>query len=58
MNADTEPQVVPDSRRQPFLHLDTKEREWQRVHLPAAIRELVLDDQQRRSAIRWHLFDD
>ena len=24
-----------------------KEREWQRVHLPAAIRELVLDDQQR-----------
>jgi hypothetical protein len=29
----------------------TKEREWQRAHLPAAIRELVLDDQQRRSAI-------
>jgi hypothetical protein len=36
----------------------TKEREWQRVHLPAAIRELVLDDQQRRSAICWHVFDD
>ena len=34
------------------------EREWQRVHLPAAIRELVLDDQQRRSAICWHAFDD
>jgi len=34
------------------------EREWQRVHLPAAIRELVLDDQQRRSAICWHVFDD
>jgi hypothetical protein len=44
--------------RQPFMHLDTKEREWQRVHLPAAIRELVLDDQQRRSAICWHVFDD
>jgi len=25
---------------------------------PAAIRELVLDDQQRRSAICWHAFDD
>jgi hypothetical protein len=35
-----------------------KEREWQREHLDAAIRELVLDDQQRRSAICWHLFDD
>jgi len=35
-----------------------KEREWQRVQLPAAIRELVLDDQQRRSAICWHVFDD
>jgi hypothetical protein len=22
------------------MHLDTKEREWQRVHLPAAVREL------------------
>ena len=36
----------------------TREREWQRAHLPAAIRELVLDDQQRRSAICWHVFDD
>jgi immunity protein 5 of polymorphic toxin system len=35
-----------------------KEREWQREHLDAAIRELVLDDQQRRSAICWHVFDD
>ena len=35
-----------------------REREWQRDHLPAAIRELVLDDQQRRSAICWHAFDD
>jgi immunity protein 5 of polymorphic toxin system len=35
-----------------------REREWQRAHLPAAIRELVLDDQQRRSAICWHIFDD
>jgi hypothetical protein len=39
-------------------HARAKEREWQREHLPAAIRELVLDDQQRRSAICWHVFDD
>jgi hypothetical protein len=36
----------------------TKERQWQREHLPADVRELVLDDQQRRSAICWHVFDD
>jgi hypothetical protein len=35
-----------------------EEREWQRAHLPAAVRDLVLDDQQRRSAICWHVFDD
>ena len=35
-----------------------EERKWQRRHLPAAVRELVLDDQQRRSAICWHVFDD
>ena len=34
------------------------ERECQREHLPAAVRDLVLDDQQRRSAICWHVFDD
>jgi hypothetical protein len=39
------------------MHLDTEEREWQRVHLPAAIRELVLDDQQRKRDL-WHVFDD
>ena len=35
-----------------------REREWQRARLPVAIRALVLDDQQRRSAICWHVFDD
>jgi hypothetical protein len=35
-----------------------RERAWQREHLPAAIRDLVLDDQQRRNAICWHVFDD
>jgi hypothetical protein len=46
--------VQPDDAAQ----ARAKEREWQRVHLPAAVRELVLDDQQRRSAICWHVFDD
>jgi hypothetical protein len=35
-----------------------QEREWQRARIPAAVRDLVLDDQQRRSAICWHVFDD
>jgi hypothetical protein len=35
-----------------------QEREWQRASLPAAVRDLVLDDQQRRSHICWHVFDD
>ncbi len=39
-------------------HARAKEREWQREQLPAAVRELVLDDQRRRSAICWHVFDD
>ncbi len=30
---------------------------WQRDQLPAAIRELVLDDQQLRNAICWWVFD-
>jgi hypothetical protein len=34
------------------------ERDWQRERIPAAVRELVLDDQRRRSAICWNVFDD
>lgn len=30
---------------------------WQREQLPAAIRELVLDDQRLRNAICWSVFD-
>jgi hypothetical protein len=30
---------------------------WQRDHLPAAIRELVLDDQRLRNEICWFVFD-
>jgi hypothetical protein len=30
---------------------------WQRDQLPAAIRELVLDDQRIRNAICWSVFD-
>ena len=42
--------VGPDAR--------LTERDWQREQLPAAVRELVLDDQRERSAICWHVFDD
>ncbi|MFF2495585.1 putative immunity protein [Agromyces sp. NPDC058064] len=34
------------------------ERDWQRAQLPPEIRELVLDDQLRRSPICWNVFDD
>lgn len=34
------------------------ERHWQRERIPAELRELVLDDQRRRSAICWDVFDD
>lgn len=33
------------------------ECQWQREQLPAAIRELVLDDQRLRNAICWSVFD-
>lgn len=35
-----------------------EERDWQRARIPAAIRELVLEDQVRRSPICWNVFDD
>ena len=34
------------------------ECQWQRAQLPDAVRELVLDDQRRRNAICWSVFDD
>ena len=30
---------------------------WQRDRLPEAVRSLVLEDQQRRNAICWSVFD-
>ena len=33
------------------------ECEWQRNQLPGAIRALVLDDQYRRNAICWSVFE-
>ncbi len=35
-----------------------RERDWQRERIPADVRDLVLDDQRRRSAICWNVFDD
>ena len=34
-----------------------RERRWQRERLPAAIRDLVLDDQRSRNDICWSVFD-
>ncbi|MFB2556347.1 putative immunity protein [Herbiconiux liangxiaofengii] len=34
------------------------ERAWQRAIIPAEVRDLVLDDQRRRSALCWNVFDD
>jgi hypothetical protein len=34
-----------------------RESRWQREQLPEAIRELVLDDQRRRNANCWWVFD-
>jgi len=34
-----------------------QERDWQRAHLPDEVRALVLEDQQRRNAICWSVFD-
>jgi hypothetical protein len=34
-----------------------RECRWQRAQLPAAIRELVLDDQRLRNDICWSVFD-
>ena len=34
-----------------------RECRWQRAQLPAAIRELVLDDQRLRNPICWSVFD-
>ena len=34
-----------------------QECRWQRAQLPAAIRELVLDDQRLRNELCWFAFD-
>jgi len=31
---------------------------WQRDRLPGEVRDLVLEDQRRRNAICWEVFDD
>jgi hypothetical protein len=35
----------------------SRECRWQRDQLPEAVRELVLDDQRRRSHLCWSVFD-
>lgn len=36
----------------------SRECQWQREHLPAEIRDLVLDDQKLRNHLCWNVFDD
>jgi hypothetical protein len=40
------------------LDAGRRERDWQRDQLPEEIRALVLEDQARRNAICWSVFDD
>jgi hypothetical protein len=50
--------VAPDDAADARARARLEERDWQRARLPAAVRDLVLDDQVRRSAICWNVFDD
>lgn len=47
--------AAPAGRGESFR---TRERDWQRDRLPDAVRDLVPEDQRRRSAICWHVFHD
>ncbi len=40
------------------IEVGRAERDWQRSHLPAQIRDLVIEDQERRNSICWFVFDD
>ena len=46
--------AAPDGEAQTAGQLECR---WQRDQLPAAIRELVLDDQRLRNDICWSVFD-
>jgi thymidine phosphorylase len=46
--------AAPDGEREAA---GRRECRWQREQLPDAVRELVLDDQRRRNAICWFVFD-
>src|SRR5204863_5472805 len=46
--------AAPEGERESSGRLECR---WQRVQLPQAIRELVLDDQRTRNDICWSVFD-
>jgi hypothetical protein len=46
--------AVPDAAQDEAGH---RECAWQRAQLPNDIRGLVLDDQKKRNAICWSVFD-
>lgn len=47
--------AVPDAECEAVGRAECR---WQRDHLPAEIRALVLDDQRLRNEICWSVFDD
>jgi len=46
--------AAPAEEAENAAHLECR---WQRDQLPAAIRELVLDDQRLRNDLCWSVFD-
>jgi hypothetical protein len=47
-------EAAPEGEREIRARLECR---WQREHLPAAIRDLVLDDQRLRNYLCWSVFD-
>ncbi|GAB7191895.1 hypothetical protein NUM3379_26030 [Kineococcus sp. NUM-3379] len=50
--------AIKAARAADGLDAGQRERDWQRARLPGRVRALVLEDQARRSAICWSVFDD
>jgi hypothetical protein len=47
--------AAPPAQREQVRRLECA---WQRAQLPPQVRDLVIDDQQRRNDICWSVFDD
>jgi hypothetical protein len=47
--------AAPPAEREKARRLECA---WQRAQLPAEVRDLIIDDQQRRNDICWSVFDN